>query len=400
MFRKNIFLAFLCIGLVFLFIPQFTLGWPIWDIISLQSDKDTYYNYENMEINASWYLYYDNPEIDFVQIHLLNESEDIIWKSPIYNNTGYNNDNWIIYIPNLNIKIKNDSTLIFVKVWISYFNHVHGYTYDLEFLSIKILKANVTCELYGFKNSMTYGEKISFIAKFFEKNNSLLLINTTIKFQIEFKLAILYQFEFETNLSGCISVNISTISHLSIGVNNLKFLIIGHEIYNNSQFSYKLRVEKIQICGEIINIKGIDKNRGTIELESNFYYFFNESIIPLDNSLVLAHIYQGNSLKYSKILNTNIVGSTVFTFSLGSINLEKIYTKVNITIIYNGTQYLNSKILSRTITINEYLYQNALDAMELIYLSSFFCSMIIFGLIVVNKRRKNEKNLAHLCIKI
>ncbi|MHA1373335.1 MAG: hypothetical protein ACTSR7_03470 [Promethearchaeota archaeon] len=390
-----------CIGLVFLFIPQFTLGWSSWDIISLQSDKDTYYNYENMEINASWNLFYDEQEIIFIQIHIMNDSEDILWKSPRYNNTGYNEDNWMIHIPNLNIEIKNDSTLVFVKVWISFNGYVvSGDTYDPEFLTINIIKANVTCELIGFEPSIIYGEEFSLLAKFYETNNNFILINNTIRFKIEWETVVLYQFDFKTNLSGIITANISSIYNLSIGVNNLKFIIMGNETYSNCQFSYKLRVKKIPIFGEIININGTDKNEGIIEVESYFYYYFNESIVPLDNSLVSVHLYQGSSLKYSKSLNTSILGKTLFIFSLGSINLENDCTKVNITIIYNGTRYLNRKVVSKNIDMNEFIYQNVIiDTMELLYLSSFFSSIIVIGFIA-KKRRGREKNLADLCIRI
>ncbi|MHA1190727.1 MAG: hypothetical protein ACTSP9_00345 [Promethearchaeota archaeon] len=394
-------MVLLCIGLVLLLIPQFTLGWPSWDIISLQSDKDTYYNYENMEINASWNLSYDEQEIVFVQIHLMNDSEDILWKSPRYNNSGYNEDNWMIHIPNLNIEIKNDSTLVFVKFWISFNGYVvSGDTYDPEFLTISIIKANVTCELIGFKPSINYGEKFSLLAKFYETNNVLILINNTIRFKIEYETIVLYQFDFKTNQSGIITVNISSIYNLSVGVNNLKFIIMGNETYNNCQFSYKLRVEKIPIFAEIINIKGIDKNEGIIEIESYFYYYFNESIVPLDNSLVSVHLYQGNSLKYSKFLNTSILGKILFIFSLGSINLENDIMELNITIIYSGTQYLQHKVVSRTIDMNEFIYQNVIDTIELLYLSSFFSSIIVIGFMVGNKRRRREKNLADLCIRI
>lgn len=401
MFRKSIFLVLICIGLVFLLIPQFTLGWPSWNIISLQSDKDTYYNYENMEINASWNLSYDEQEIVFVQIHLMNDSEDILWKSPRYNNTGYNEDNWMIYIPNLNIEIKNDSTLVFVKFWISFNGYVASVdTYDPEFLTINLIKTNVTCELIGFENSIIYGEEFSLLAKFYETNNNLILINNTIRFKIEWETVVLYQFDFKTNQSGIITANISSIYHLSVGVNNLKFIIMDNETYSNCQFSYKLIVEKIPIFGEIVNINGIDKNEGIIEVESYFYYYFNESIVPLDNSLVSVHLYQGNSLKYSKFLNTSILGNILFTFSLGSINLENNSTELNIAIIYNGTQYLHSKIISRTIDMNEFIYQNVINKMELLYLSSFFSSIIVIGFMVANKRRGREKNLADLCIRI
>ena len=401
MFRKSIFLVLVCIGLVFLFIPQFTLGWPSWDIFSLQSDKDTYYNYEYMEINASWHLSYDEQDIVFVQIHLMNDSEDILWKSPRYNNSGYNEDNWMVNIPNLNIEIKNDSTLVFVKFWISFNGYVvSGDTYDQEFLTINIIKANVTCELIGFEPSIIYGEEFSLLAKFYETNSNIILNNNTIRFKIEWETVVLYQFDFKTNQSGIITANISSIYHLSVGVNSLKFIIMGNETYSNCQFSYKLRVEKIPIFGEIININGIDKNKGIIEIESYFYYYFNESIIPLDNSLVSVHLYQENLLKYSKSLNTSILGKTLFIFSLGSINLENDSTEVNITIIYNGTQYLHRKVVSRTIDINEFIYQNVIDTMELLYLSSFFSSIILIGFMVSNKRRGREKKLADLCIRI
>jgi len=399
--RKSIILVFLCIGLFFLFFPQFTFGWPSWDIISLQSDKENYYNYENIEINASWNLYFEEHDFVYVQIHLINESEEILWKSPKYNNSGFNEDNWMIHIPNLNINIKNDSICLFVKFWISFNDHVSsGDIYDLEFLTINILKANVTCELSGFKNSIIYGEEISLLAKFYETNNNLLLINDTIRFKIEWELLVLYQYDFKTNKSGIIKTNISSVSHLSVGVNYLKFIIIGNETYNNCQFSYKLRVEKIPISGEIISVSGIDKNQGIIEVQSNFYYSFNHSIIPLDNSLVSAQLYQGNSLKYSKFLNTSTLGKTLFTFSLGSINLDNNSTEVNITIIYNGSQYLHSKMISQIIDVDEFIYQNVLDTMELLYLSSFFSSIIVFGLMITKKRRGREKNLADLYIKI
>ncbi|MBY9002900.1 MAG: hypothetical protein KGD73_02915 [Candidatus Lokiarchaeota archaeon] len=382
-------------------IPQFTLGWPSWEIISLQSNKNTYYNYENMEINASWNLFFEEDDNVFLQIHLMNDSENILWKSPRYSNAGYNEDNWIIHIPNLNIEIDNDTTQMFVKIWISFNNHVASADfYDSEFLTINIIKANVTCELDGFEGSITYGEEISLLAKFFEANNTLLIINTTIRFQIESESIILYQGDYITNQSGIINVNISSIDYLSVGVNNLIFIMISNETYNNYQFSYKLRVEKIPIYGEIININGIDKNEGTIEVLSYFYYYFNESIVPLNNSFISIRLYQKNSLKYTKSLNTNILGVTTFIISLGSINLEKYSTEVNITIIYNGTQYLHDETVSKTIDVNEFIYQNVIDTMEILYLTSFFSSIIVIGFMVANKRRGRDKNLADLCIRI
>lgn len=399
--RKSIFLVLLCIGIGFLFIPQFTLGFPSWDLISLQSDKDTYYNYENIEISASWTLNYEAPEDDFVQLHLMNESNDILWKSPMYNNTGYNEDSFVIHIPDLNIKISNDSSQLFIRFWINWLGYViEGNTYDSDFLTINIIKANITCELDKFENTIIYGEEIFLNAKFYITNNSLPLINTTIRLKIEIEPTVLYQHEYETNQSGIITVNISSLYHLSIGVNNLKFIILSNESYNNSQFTYKLRVEKIPTLGEIINIKSIDKNTGKIEVGCLYYYYFIESLVHLDNSIVSLLLYQGDSLKYSKSLNTSILGIATFTFSLGSINLKKNNTEVKITIIYNGTQYLHSKVISRTIDINEYIYRNTIDSVEFLYLSSIFSSIIIVGFVVVNKRRGRDKNLADLCIRI
>ena len=110
-----------------------------YNLMFFNSDKLTYYNNENIEINASWYLNYDEEnEYAYIQIQIFNSINILIWNSSTCNTKGVNEKNWSLNITDLCLDFNNYSNLIYIKFLCFYTNFDSGDNVGIILGTIKI----------------------------------------------------------------------------------------------------------------------------------------------------------------------------------------------------------------------------------------------------------------------
>jgi len=87
------------------------------------TDKPAYNPTENIQINASWDLTYNNiTEISYVQIKLLHENGTLLWNSSEYPEIGSFQKNWTVNISTLQVTLENNSVNFTVQFYLYYWN--------------------------------------------------------------------------------------------------------------------------------------------------------------------------------------------------------------------------------------------------------------------------------------
>ena len=385
--------------MAFLCFPKLIMGF-YFNLYSLSTNKQSYYIYEYIEINADWELYYEiGNEVSFIQIQIYNDSEDLLWNSLEYSNIGFHSENWIIYIPDLDLDLINDSTQLYIKFYRSIDDGEHiNLTFD-QTLNITILKSDLSCELVGFKNSMIFGQNLNFSVKFFETGNDSVLINQTVFFKIKVNNTRTFSSEYITNDFGIIILNLSSPYYLNVGENELNFIINDSIIYNPVQFSYKIKVNRIPV---IVNITQCEKNEsiGEVNLDLQYYYDFNGKKESLPNCSICIKIFQNNSIKKVFLTKTNLNGSLITKILYKLLDLDKSISEFIIQFIFNGTKYLDNQTTNVLISLDGMVHREKLDSIQIISFSGFISSIMIFSVLIISKKRNKEKSLSDLYIKV
>jgi len=369
-----------------------------YDVFIFTSDKEIYYNNENININASWELIYDlGHEISYFQVQIFDIFDNILWNSSEHHEIGYSEKNWTINIEYLNISFLNYTNTLFIKLYHFYIDQ-NGAGGPVDafrgIIIVNVLKRNVMCQLIGFKNILKYGDYNFFTAKFYSTDNGSYLVNETFHFEIISNKKIFYQNNFTTNESGEISFNISTISHLNLGENNLIFNIRNDVIYNNATFSYEIFVEKLAIFVEILRFDNNleDDHLITIKL---YFYFFNQSIKPLENQILKTIFYNNLTLEYEDEFKTNQSGFVDIEISTNNFRFKENEKKFYIDIIFNGTKYLENKTITLNFKIQNFLSQGVFNLFFTTNIFLFSILIILFTSICmkVNIRKRTKFKL-------
>jgi len=369
-----------------------------YDVFIFTSDKEIYYNNENININASWELIYDlGHEISYFQVQIFDIFDNILWNSSEHHEIGYSEKNWTINIEYLNISFLNYTNTLFIKLYHFYIDQ-NGAGGPVDafrgIVIVNVLKRNVMCQLIGFKNILKYGDYNFFTAKFYSTDNGSYLVNETFHFEIISNKKIFYQNNFTTNESGEISFNISTISHLNLGENNLIFNIRNDVIYNNATFSYEIFVEKLAIFVEILRFDNNleDDHLITIKL---YFYFFNQSIKPLENQILKTIFYNNLTLEYEDEFKTNQSGFVDIEISTNNFRFKENEKKFYVDIIFNGTKYLENKTITLNFKIQNFLSQGVFNLFFTTNIFLFSILIILFTSICmkVNIRKRTKFKL-------
>jgi hypothetical protein len=369
-----------------------------YDVFVFTSDKEIYYNNENININASWELIYDlGHEISYFQIQIFDIFDRILWNSSEHHEIGYSEKNWTINIEFLNISFSNYTNTLFIKLYHFYKNQNGGggpVEAFREIIIINVLKRNVMCQLVGFKSVLKYGDYNFFTAKFYSIDNNSYLVNETFHFEIISNKKILYQNNFTTNESGEISFNISTISHLNLGENNIIFNIRNNMIYNNTTFSYDLFVEKLAIFIEILRFDNNLENDHLITIKL-YFYFFNQSIKPLKDQIIKTIIYNDLTVEYEDEFKTNQSGFVDFQISPNNFRFKENEKKFYIDIVFNGTKYIENKTITLNFKIQNFLSQGVFNFFFTSNIFLFSILIILFTSICmkVNIRKRTKFKL-------
>jgi hypothetical protein len=368
------------------------------DVFVFTSDKEIYYPNENININASWDLIYDpDNEVSYFQVQIFDRFDEILWNSSQHHEIGYSEKNWTVNIEFLNITFSNDTSTLFIKLYHFYIDQnggggpVHSFR---ELLIVNVLKKNVMCQLINFRSVLKYGEYNFFTAKFYSTDNNSYLFNETFHFEIISNKKILYHNNFTTNESGEISFNISTISHLNLGENDIIFSIRNNLLYNNATFSYEIFVEKLAIFIEIMRFDNNLENDRLISIKLYFYYF-NQSIKPLKNQILKTIIYNDLTLEYEDDFKTNQSGFVDINISPNSFRFKENEKWFYVDIVFNGTKYLENKTITLNFKIQNFLSQGVFNIFFAANIFLFSILAILFTSICmkVNIRKKTKFKL-------
>jgi len=369
-----------------------------YDVLVFTSDKEIYYINENININASWELIYDpGHEISYFQVQIFDIFNQILWNSSEYHEIGYSGKNWTINIEFLNISFSNYTNTLFIKLYHFYIDVNGGGGPADAFrrvIIVSVLKRNVTCQLIGFKSVLKYGDYNFFTAKFYSTDNDSYLVNETFHFEIISNKKIFYQNNFTTNAIGEISFNVSTISHLNLGQNNLIFNLRNDMIYNNATFFYEIFVEKLAIFVEILRFDNNLENDRLIKIKL-YFYFFNQSIKPLENQILKTIIYNDLTLEYEDEFKTNQSGYVDIEISLNSFRFKENEKKFYVDIVFNGTKYLENNTITLNFKIQNYLSQGVFDLFFTTNIFLFSILILLFTSIFmkVNIRKRTKFKL-------
>lgn len=394
--KKNKTVLFLYLVLSIVLITKSAKSFS-YDVFVFTSDKEIYYSNENINISASWELIYDpGHETSYFQVQIFDNFDNLLWNSSEHHEIGYSEKNWTIYIEFLNISFSNYTNTLFIKLYHFYKEESGGGPVDAfrEIIIVNVLKRNVMCQLIDFKSVLKYGDCNFFTAIFYSTDNNSYLVNETFHFEIISNKKILYQNNFTTNESGEISFNISTISHLNLGENNIIFNIRNNVIYNNATFSYEIFVEKLAIFVEILRFNNNLENDYLITIKL-YIYFFNQSIKPLKNQFLKTIIYNDLTLEYEDEFKTNQSGFVDIEISLNNFRFKENEKMFYIDIVFNGTKYLENKTITLNFKVKNFLSQGVFNLFFTSNIFLFSVLIILFTSICmkVNSRKRTKFKL-------
>jgi len=370
------------------------------------SNKQKYYINENIQINASWGLDYNQyNEISYIQIQIFDCFNNIVWNSSEYDEIGYFKRSWNIKIINLNVSFINGSNTFFIKFF-SYYYQIStmdmAITY-LETIEIEIMKRTLMCELIRFKNHVKIGDNLSIIARFYDKflEDNSLLINQSILFNIISNESLIFQSNYITNDSGIIIFDLFPDEHLELGKNILVFIVKNNIIYNDSVFFYEILLEKNLVYVEIIGFKEDLGKKEDLNIKLRFYYFLNNSLITLNNHCIRVMIFNNKTLTYVKNYFTDQFGFLNLSISQKAFIFNEDCELVVIDFFFNGTLLLENKSLTLTIKLSSSMKQNSPFQHDFLLIFIYISIILVmFSAILFNyiKKRK-EKLLADIKVK-
>ena len=363
--KKNIVVLFLYFLLGITIYPKSVLGFSC-NNTEIVTDKISYNNNENIYLNGSWELYYDSGfEISYVQIQITNIFDKILWNSSNYYTIGISQKNWKINIQFLNLTITNYSGRIHIKLFNYYknFNSNDVVATFREIITINITKQDVDCKLTNFKSDLIYGESNLFHAQFYSRNSSFRVVNETLECLIRNNDEITYRANFTTDNEGMFSFNISTVTHLSLGRNNVSFIIRNSSYYLKAIFSYDIYVKKIPVYVDVINLANNTEEDNSIKIQL-YYYYFNTSKKTVENENLQIIVYGNLTLVYEDVLKINQTGFVNINISTSIFNFKEgdKLINVNIDITFNGTIYLENRTTSLSVQIQNYQYSRTFSS--------------------------------------
>ncbi len=393
--RKRLIILFLFVLIIeILSISNSVIGFEC-NLDYIEVDKESYYPNEMININASWGLDYNPINVEaYIQVRLTDEFDVVFWNSSKYDGIGNYTENWNININQLNLTLNNYTRSLYVKFLSVY--HQIG-TMDiisnlLETIQITIIKRIPYCQLIGFKDRINYGENLSFQARFFDSiiENNTFLNNQLITFQISSNSSIIFQSNFTTNDLGIINIFVSSVDDFGLGVNNLVLKLGKNNVFNDSIFQYEVFVDRNPVFIDVINFKDIIESWEDLRINLFYYYYFNNTLYPLENQSIELAILRDNNITYTQIFSTDKDGilSVAISHKLFSSNKEN--KDLTLTLKYNGSLYLENKTLSLNLNIKIYKQESRF---QLILISSVTASAIIvlISLVILFRFKRPKK---------
>jgi len=400
--KKKLLLILLVFLIEIPFISKNAIGFYC-NLLNLEVDKNSYYANEEIRINASWELDY-NPfnEYGYIQIHLYDSLEYLIWNSSEYDEIGLFTEEWIIDITNLKTMFFNYSNIVFIR----FFHYVwYGegpiQPIPIETKEVTIFKRTPLCQLFGFRDRIKYGEDLTFTAKFYDEfiENNSFLNNQSILFTIYVNNSAIYQNNFTTNYLGIIEISISSVVHLNLGLNKFTFKLLQNKIYNDSIFQYEISLDKNPVFVDIINYNENLAKKEDLVIQLEYYYFFNGSLIPLNNQCIELEILWNQSLIFTQIFSTDISGFLLVSIPHELLNFSVKIEDLKLNFVYNGTIYLENKTISLNININNSKAKSALNSNVILFTALSIVSLLISLPFLYRFKKERKKILTEITIR-
>ncbi|MGQ4873759.1 MAG: hypothetical protein ACP6IY_06775 [Promethearchaeia archaeon] len=389
-------LIFILIFFGFLSIPQISKAY---EIIYFNTDKQTYYINENIKINSSWTLYYnENTSQAYFQVVILNEQNELLWSSPAYYEQGLIIKNWTVKLDKLNINFNGTQSLLFVNLLYHYSDLSGTFDTYIRSISINILKLNITCELVGFKDVINYGDSLKFQAIFYDILHDSLLYKLNVSLQIFFNQKLIYNANFSLLENCSIKIILNSVKDLRIGINLLKFSIFKNKYYNNQIFYYNLKVNKLKVyMYRKITPKLLNEN-SILKIYASFYYFLNNNTLPLEEYFIKLKIFEKNNMVYERSYLTDNNGIIEITIKIKNLELSEDIQKI--TIIFNivGNYFLNDSEFIISIRFN-HININPFESFFLIIIISISMFAISIYITYFGKRKITGLSPSEITIK-
>jgi len=393
-----------CVLLIIILLTKSVKGFS-YNNTSLETDKDTYYTHENIKINASWELYYDSGfESSFIQIQIIDSFDEILWNSAKYYSIGITEKNWTVNIQVLNITYSNFSNVLFIKMF-NYYEHFETSLVVEAFRensTVNLIKRSITCQLTGLKSILIFGDSNLFTACFSNTETCTRLINETFRLITTYNEEIFFQINLTTNESGEIAFNISTISHLNLGRNEIIFSMKNNVLYNDTTFSYEIFVKKIPVFVDITNFEDNLEDANIIKIQLYYYYFLNQSEKPIENEKIKLVFYTNSISEYESNLMTNQSGFVNINIFPNNIIFKTTIKSIYINVIFNGTGQLENKTISINLKIENFSSQgisNLFFITNISLISTLIMLFLFISLKIYNLHRTKFKLIRDLTFK-
>jgi len=210
---------------------------------------------------------------------------------------------------------------------------------------------------------------------------------------------IIYREDYITNKSGIIILYISSIDQLELGENSLLFNISNNKFFKDSHFEYKLKVERFPIFNQIIRFKSNITTGEDIIFEILFYYL-NGTVHPLINKTINLVIYSNDILKFEKKFGTNNTGLLKVNISYNSIEITESQDTLLINLYFNGSKFLQNFTISLNVELIRLNSQDNHFKTEIMLLSLTASLIIIFSIIIYNRKRSKSKLFKDISFRI
>jgi hypothetical protein len=390
---------------------------PDCDLIYFKTDKQMYFMDEEIRLNATWDLNYDNgAEISFVQIQIFEifeYSNKSIWNSSEYHEIGVSTINLTIDIQDLNINLLGDSTNISINFYYYYYENSSGNEWALYLDSIKLKIINNLqpfCVLMNFMTSKDiyaleeeldinavwdlryklFDEISDIQIQVFDNDNNLIWNSSK------------YQERGILNRTWNLIIQDLNITLIADSTNiSIKFYYTYWDISQGNGWNLFLGelnvkiVKKAEIFIDTYNFKEILGENDNIEICFLLYYYINNTQMFLINGLIKLEVFHAGTLIYQEEYLTDNRGRFSVKISAEILTVTKKNNEFVINLIFGGTYYLKSTQFTLTTKIEV--------SSTLNYFPFFSISIILTSLFMIilynNNKKTKERYLAEISIK-
>ncbi len=385
-----------------------TLIWfqaPVRADNDLSTNSGIYFLDETINITASWELNYeDNIELAYVQIHIYDQKDLLIWNSPKFYEKGSFTKNFSVDIKDLDLLRNITSQHVDVKlqhVYEDLQDQDNSFSMFIEEKRVETKKRSITCELTILKSEMDYGDVLTIKARFLENSteqtrslsSNMKIENKTVLLQILRGNEQVSQENITLTRYGQIE---KTFKNLGVGDYYIVLEMVNDSLFNGYYIRESASIGKlIPIINLFVMIRELE-NIAQIEIEA-FYLLKNETT-PFENETLLLSIYNNESLKHREMLTTNSFGRINASISLDILDITHNNTKLTFRVELNKTSVTRKKLVSLVVPVNLEQLQ-----VGMIFIVIEIISIVVFSIsacfLIVSYKHSKKRKLIDITIR-